>query len=73
VRTGASRSLHERRQREWVAAVLHAEHAEQEAVHEEDDRAPDQRGHLLQFFVSYSRDLDGQGDGSKRKNAVYTC
>lgn len=66
-------SLHERRQRERVAAILHAEDAQQEAVHEENDRAPDQRRHLLHLFVCYSRDLDGQGDGGKRKNAVCAC
>lgn len=63
--------LHERRQRERVAAVLHAENAQQEAVHEEDDGAPDDGCHLLDLFVCYSRDLDGQRNGREGKDTVY--
>ena len=63
-------TLEERWQGEGVAAVLDAEDAEQEAVHDDHDTTPDEDGELLCLLIGNSRRLDGQCDGSKRQNAV---
>jgi hypothetical protein len=60
----------ERRKPEAVAAVLHAEHAQQEAVHAQQDSAPEDDGELLGARVADAGHLDGKRDGSKGEDAV---
>jgi hypothetical protein len=62
--------LHKRRQRERITAVLDAEDAEQEAVHEEHDCGPDHDHQLLALWVGDSRHLDGQGNDGEGEDTV---
>ena len=60
----------ERGQGEGVAAVLEAEDAHEEAVGEEDYRAPKVDGCALRRGVCHARDLEGDGDCGKCQDAV---
>jgi hypothetical protein len=60
----------ERGKPEAVAAVLHAEYAQQEAVHAQQDSAPEDDGELLGARVADAGHLDGKRDGSKGEDAV---
>ena len=60
----------ERRQPERVASTLDAEHAEQEAVHCQDDSTPDEDGDLLGARVCHTRDFEREADSREGENAV---
>ena len=64
-------SLHERWQGEWVAAILDAEDAQEEAVYQEEDQTPDDHCDLLSLGVGHARNFDSQGDGAEREHTVY--
>lgn len=55
--------LLEWRQPERISTVLHAEDAQQEAVHDKDDAAPSKHGNLLYLRVLYPWHIEGQGNG----------
>lgn len=65
-------SLHERREGEGVSAVLDAEHAQQEAVHEEQHTNPSQHGNALRLSVCHSGNLDCEVDSREGKDTIYS-
>ena len=62
--------LEKRRQVERISAVLHTEHAKEEAVANQDDTRHDQDESRLLVGVSNAGSLDGQADDSESKDAV---
>lgn len=60
----------ERRQPEWVAAVLDSEHAQKEGVHSQENSAPEEDCELLPARVCDARDLEGKADGREGEDAV---
>lgn len=65
-------SSSERRQVEGVTAVLDPEDAEEEAVDEEQQAAPNNDGSLLSLGVGDTRNLQGERDGRKGEDTVWT-
>ena len=64
------RAFLERRQPKWVPAVLDPEHAEQEAVHAQNDASPDKDSDLLGSRVGHPGDFQRQTDGGEGEDAV---
>jgi hypothetical protein len=62
--------LLERRQPELVPSVLHSENAQEEAVHAEQDTAPQKDGELLGSGVGNAGDLERDRDGSEGEDAI---
>jgi hypothetical protein len=60
----------ERRQPEWVTAVLDPEDAQEERVHAEKDSTPDQDRDLLLAGIRHPGDLESKADGGEGKNTV---
>ena len=60
----------ERWQIERIATILDAEHAEQEAVHQEHDASPKHHRHLLTFRIRHARDLESERDGRERQDPI---
>ena len=60
----------ERRQPELVPAVLLSEDAEQEAVHAEQDTAPEEDSELLGARVGDTRNLEGERNSRKGEDTV---
>ena len=58
-------------QPECVSTILHPEDTEEEAVHAEQDSAPQEDGNLLSSGIRDSRYLEGEGDRSERENTIY--
>lgn len=57
---------------EWVSSVLESEDTEEEAVHQKDNGGPGHDGNSLCFGIGYAWDLDGEGDGCKGENTIWT-
>lgn len=60
----------EGRQPELVSTVLGAEDAEKEAVHAQQDAAPEKDGKLLRPGVSNAGNLEGKRDGREREDTI---
>lgn len=60
----------ERWQPEGVAAVLDAEHTEEERVHAEEDDTPDEDCDLLFACIRHSRNLEGKADGGEGQDPI---
>lgn len=60
----------ERREPELVSTILGSEDAEEEAVHAQQDTAPEKHGKLLCPRVSNTGNLERQGDGCEGKDTV---
>ncbi len=58
-------------QGEGVTPILHAEDAQQEAVHDEKNTSPSQDDHLLGFRIGYPWRLDGKRDSSERQDGIW--
>jgi len=60
----------ERREPELVTAILDSEDAEQEAVHAQQDAAPQKDRELLRTRILDPGHLECEGNGCKRQNAI---
>lgn len=67
----ASTTCSERRQPELVPAVLPPEDAQQEAVHAQQDAAPQEYGELLGPRVCNARHLEGQRDRGESQYTIH--
>ena len=60
----------ERRKPESVTSVLHAEDAQQEAVHEEKNSTPEEDGKLLGPYVGNARRFESKRYRRKRQDTI---
>lgn len=63
-------ALQERWEREWVAAILDAENAEQEAVADQHETTPGQNSNRLDFGIGKTGDLVCQGNSGESKKSI---